>query len=211
MLSVVSGCANRSPVVEAATATTAPALAEPEPALAAPEHWFALPGRFMIDGADFDRLWRACEGEARRRLFPIDRSDRRGGVLTTEPVTSSQFFEPWRQDQATAFDTAKSSLGAMRRTIRFELTRLDDGRFRAVPKVLVERYVQAENRVTSVVLYRAAFRPARLSDPATPYGTRETDRGVSLPNRYWYAVGRDEELEQALADGVTRRLGQVAG
>jgi hypothetical protein len=114
-------------------------------------------------------------------------------------------FEPWRQDQRSAFDTAQSTVGTVRRTIRFEIANTDSGQFELTPKVLVEKYAQAENRVTSVVLYRGAFRAQRAPELAA-YGTRETDRGVFLENRYWYPAARDEKLEAALAAEIQREV-----
>ncbi|MCS7034887.1 MAG: hypothetical protein NZ561_12980 [Phycisphaerae bacterium] len=161
-------------------------------------------------GDDFDALWSAAEATARSLLLPLDRRDRRGGLLVTEPTTSSQFFEPWRQDQQTLYDRAQSSLATIRRTVRFEFTRNEEGGYLVAPKVLVERYSQAENRISSVVLYRSAFRAARLQENA-PYGTRETDRGVFLPTRYWYAIGRDRPTEEYIARELRKRLGASQG
>ncbi len=154
----------------------------------------------IVAARNFDRLWRACADVARDRQFKIARRDYRGGVLTTEPLVSAQFFEPWRRDAITASAVAESSLATVRRTIRFEFTRHDDGRFTMIPHVLVERYSSAERRITSASLYRGAFRRT------TATGTRESDRGIELPARYWYRVGTDPVLEKDIAEAVRRRL-----
>ncbi|MDQ3440583.1 MAG: hypothetical protein M3478_09575 [Planctomycetota bacterium] len=153
-----------------------------------------------ITADDFDRLWRACADVARSRQFAIDRQDYRGGVLTTEPLVSAQFFEPWRRDAITADAVAESSLATIRRTIRFAFTRHDDGTFAAVPQVTVERYSSAERRITSAMHYRSAFRRTMAT------GTRESDRGVALPTRYWYRIENDGALEKDLAEAVRRRV-----
>ncbi len=153
-----------------------------------------------VTANDFERLWNACADVARDRLFTIDRRDYRGGVLTTEPMTSAQFFEPWRRDAITADAVAESSLATIRRTIRFEFTRRGDGTFSVVPHVQLERYSAAERRITQAMLYRNAFRKT------TATGTRETDRGVFLPAHYWYRIGNDPALEKALAEAVRRRV-----
>ena len=45
------------------------------------------------------------------------------------------------------------------------------------------------------------------SDSAAPdAGTRETDVGVRLDPRYWYAIGRDDALERKLADDVRKQV-----
>ncbi|HEV2296842.1 MAG TPA: hypothetical protein VGR35_23580 [Tepidisphaeraceae bacterium] len=153
-----------------------------------------------VTASSFERLWNACADVARDRLFTIDRRDYRRGVLTTEPLTSAQFFEPWRRDAITADAVAESSLATIRRTIRFEFTRHDGGTFSVVPHVQVERYSAAERRITSATLYRSAFRKT------TATGTRESDRGVAMPARYWYPIGNDPALEKDLADAVRQRL-----
>jgi hypothetical protein len=154
----------------------------------------------IVTAYDFDQLWNAAADEARSRMFVIDRRDYRGGVLTTEPLLSAQFFEPWRRDALKATDVAASSLASIRRTIRYEFTRNDDGTFSLVPHVLVERYAATERRITNAMLYRAAFRRT------TATGSRERDRGIELPQRYWYRTGNDPELEKSLAEALRRRL-----
>ena len=153
-----------------------------------------------VTADDFDRLWRACADVARDRQFVIDRQDYRGGVLTTEPLVSAQFFEPWRRDAITADAVAESSLATIRRTIRFAFTRGDTGTFSVVPQVIVERYSSAERRITNAMLYRNVFKRT------TATGTRESDRGVQLPARYWYRIGNDTALEADLSRQVRRRV-----
>lgn len=188
---------------------TDPAASQPDAdagrAQTLPDYWYAQPASVSVTAGDFEAAWASADAVARQLLFTPDRVDPRSGVLTTEPLVSSQFFEPWRQDLQTAEDTARSSIALHRRTVRFEFSRLEDGRYEITPKALVERYAQAERRVTSVVLYRSAFRSGRITEE-TPFGTRETDRGINLPRKYWYAVGRDEALERRLAAELERKL-----
>jgi hypothetical protein len=162
----------------------------------------AEPPRVSVSHRDFNALWRAAEDAARLRLFPIDRRDYRGGVLKTEAVISKQAFEPWRRDAVTAGDVAQSTLATVRRTITFRFDRNEAGdTYTVTPEVLVERYAQAEQRLTSAALYRAAFR--RNPDAR---GSREADRGINLPQRYWYELGRDVALEKDLAEAIRARL-----
>ena len=146
-------------------------------------------------------MWDACRGAARWRGFRVDRMDYRGGLMITHPLTSKQFFEVWRRDVATLPDLAESTLATMRRIVRFEIVKRDDGTYACVPKVLVERYAQTERRITSVTQYRESF----SGEPGV-FGSRERDKGVNVPDVYWYATGRDEALERELAEGMRARL-----
>ncbi|MGB7160197.1 MAG: hypothetical protein WBD40_19170 [Tepidisphaeraceae bacterium] len=185
-MALLSGCTShsrQSATLPTSQPTTAPAAAEN-----------------IVTATDFDRLWEASANVARDRMFTIDRSDYRGGVLTTEPLVSAQFFEPWRRDAITSDAVAESSLATIRRTIRFEFARNDNGTFTVVPRVLVERYAATERRITAAMLYRAAFKKT------TATGTRESDRGIELPARYWYKVGNDPVLEKDLSESIRRRV-----
>ena len=195
-VSLLAGCAGRAPNARVAT--------DLNPATTQPSYWFDQPAAKVL-ADDFDQLWGVCEETARDYLFDVDRRDYRGGVLTTEPLVSSQWFEFWRPDVRTIGASQESSLATMRRTVRFEFTRTPDGKFEVAPKVLVERNAVAETRITSVVSYRGIFALPRKKDER-PYGTRESDVGLALPSRYWYPTGRDTALESALLDSIQKKL-----
>ncbi|CAA9431561.1 MAG: hypothetical protein AVDCRST_MAG64-3531 [uncultured Phycisphaerae bacterium] len=188
------------------TSAPGPRATDADPALATAAHWLAQPATETVTHDDYDALWDACREAARWRGFRVDRADYRGGLMLTHPLTSKQFFEVWRRDVATLPDVAESSLATMRRVVRFEIKKGEDGTYACVPKALVERYAQTERRITSVTQYRESF-----STEEGMFGSRERDRGVEVPVTYWYATGRDEVLERALAEGVRSRLrGRVA-
>ncbi len=180
-------------------AATRPATAI-DPARATPQFWLDQPPVAAVRASDFQALWTSAQDIARRFLFRLDRQDYRAGLITTEPLTSAQFFEFWRPDNSTGTEVAESSLATIRRTLRFEIVR-EHGGWIAYPKVLIERFAQREQRVTSVTEYRQT-----LSRRPGVAGSREIDRGIDLPPAYWYATGRDSALEKRLADEMSRRL-----
>jgi hypothetical protein len=175
-----------------------------DPATTQPAYWLDL-AALSVSGKNFDRLWQVAEQTAHDFGFKIDRRDYRGGVMTTVPLTSAQWFEFWRSDVRRPDDLAESSTATVRRTIRFEFAPEPGGTYKVFPKVLVERQTIAEQRITSVVSYQSVYRrPARRED--RPRGTRESDEGVLLPSRYWYPTGRDQSLESALIDAMRKAL-----
>lgn len=181
-------------VVAASTAgcaTDAPAIVDS--ATTRPAYWLDRAG-LVAEHRDFNRLWDAAEQAARGHGFTLDRIDYRTGVLTTEPLVSKQFFEFWRKDVGTAAGTAESSLATIRRTVRFEFTKQDDGGYQVEPKALVERYSTPERRITSTHQYRRLL--------ATPSPER---MGSSA---YWYPVDRDTELEGRLVEAIERRVNE---
>ena len=189
-----------------ATATAAATPARPRQGSTAsgrPAYWLQQPPVATIEAADFEALWHACEEAARHFGFALDRLDYRGGVITTQPLTSKQFWEVWRNDVATAGDLANSSVATYRRTLRFDIEKAAGGGYVAAPRVVIERYSRTEQPITSSVYLRHAFRTQRNS---RAWGTRETDRGVRLPRQYWYSTGRDEALEKEVAGEVRKEL-----
>ena len=148
---------------------------------------------------DFDASFDACLDVARSLHFVIERQDRRAGVITTEPMIGSQWYEPWRRELRTSFDAAESSLASVRRVVRFEISREGDS-FRITPTAHVQRLALLERRISNAALYRNVHRPG------DPRNTPEADRGIRLPQTYWHDVGRDEALELSLARGVEHRL-----
>jgi hypothetical protein len=162
-------------------------------------YWLNQPAEATAVAGDFTILWRACRRAALASSFTIDRVDFRSGVMTTLPMVSKQFFEVWRNDVVTPAGVAESSLDTVRRTVRFEVRRRDDGRYEAVPKVVVERFSLAERRITSVARFAETFTVEQTE------GSRTRDRhGGDLPDMYWYATGRDRALERHLANAVRR-------
>jgi hypothetical protein len=168
-----------------------------EPQLAKFSYWANQPGVASATSDDFDKLWRACRRATTGASYTIDRVDYRRGRLTTLPLVSKQVFEPWRNDLATAADVTESTLSTIRRTVQWDVTKQDDGSFRATPKVVVERYVMEERRLTSAMQYQEIF-----SDAHKVEGSPLNDEGIDAPEVYWYATGRDRNLEKRLAATV---------
>jgi len=165
-------------------------------------YWFNRPAAATVESDDFMPLWRACRRATLACSFTIDRVDFRSGVMTTMPLISKQFFELWRNDVVTPYDLAESSLDTVRRTVRLEVRRRDDGRYEAVPKVVKERFSLAERRITSVARFAETFTAERTE------GNQNRERyGGDLPDTYWYATGRDYALERHLARAIRDDLG----
>ncbi|HLL88600.1 MAG TPA: hypothetical protein VK324_04800 [Tepidisphaeraceae bacterium] len=186
---LITGCITGKPDAGARARVT-PA----DPAPATNDYWFDRPATATAEWPSYPTIWAAARQVALDRGFAIARADYRGGTMTTDPLVSAQWFEPWRQDVVTPRDRAQSSLQTVRRTIRFDIVPAPGGTFRVTPKVVVERQSFIERRVTS------AIRLGQALTATVVQGNQTTDQGLPLQDNYWYATGRDEALERALAD-----------
>ncbi len=199
-LATLIGCESANHVAPVSLPTTQTAT-DIDPQLAEPAYWYALPAPHQTRADGFDELWDAADSVSRDLLFKIDRQDRRAGVLTTDPLISAQWFEPWRRDVQSIDTLADSSVATIRRTIRYEFQKQADA-YVVVPKVLIERQAITERRVSGA-LNRLYFRRDRTLNA---FGTRETDAGVYIPESYWYPIGRDEGLEAYLVAQINAQL-----
>ena len=199
-LLALTGCASnqlRAPATQPATAGDIKSTLV--------DYWFEQPAITEVHGKSFDALWNACRDAAKARGFLIDRTDYREGLLYTQSLVSKSAFEFWRGDVADGPSLAQSSVGTIRRTVRFIIRRQPDGTFVAQPKVAVERYSSVERRITSAAQYHDIF-SIRLMDV-----DREREfTGTELPAEYWYAIGRDHNLERELARDIQHRLRVLA-
>ncbi|MFT3788032.1 MAG: hypothetical protein QM770_17985 [Tepidisphaeraceae bacterium] len=157
-----------------------------------------------VASTDFDQLFAASARVAEDLKFTVDREDRRAGQITTVPMTSAQWFEPWRSEVRTTDDLAESSVASIRRTLVIDISPREgvagQKAYVATPRVVVERQALAENRISNAAGYRAIYRRP------TQTGTRETDQGLQLPRSYWYATGTDAALEQLVAQKIADRV-----
>jgi len=169
-----------------------------------PSYWYAKPAVVTIVAPDLEALIRTSETVLRESGFKVNRVSYRQALITSQPMVTSQFFEFWRPDVQTFGDSAQASTRTTRRTVRFEIARRNDGQFELTPKVLVERQSVAEQRITSVALYRGAVARARGADRQS--GTKESDEGIMIPSHYWYAAGRDPAIEKKLAAEISKQL-----
>jgi hypothetical protein len=176
-LLLASGCIGSHP---ANRATTRP-VTDVDPAVAEKEHWLARPAVAEARGA-FEPLWEACEQTAHEYHFRIDRRDQRSGLLSTQPMISKQWWEWWRKDAGTFYDTQEATIANIRRTIFFQFRKDGGGGYSVSPKVLVEK----ESKV----------------DP-------KYKQDIEGPLTYWYSIRRDEALEKKVASSIKERLDKV--
>ena len=182
--------------------TTRPAFLSAPASEASPDYWWNKPNVTSVTTPNFDKLWQACVDTLVFDQFELNEQDRRFGALTTYPMISKQFFEFWRSDAGDLHEIAQDSLQTIRRTVHIYFARNPDGQFVAYPKVLMEQLSHPERRITA----QAQFSQAFASTYEMP--NRTTDQGATVPNRYWYSIGRDNAMEKQLARAVEQRLGE---
>lgn len=194
LLATLTGCSHYVP-----TPDPGPRATDIDPVEATPEFWWNKPGQAKLSVADFDRGFEACQQTLHDYFFRVERLDSRAGVVTSQPMTTAQWFEPWRHDNTTAGDIARSSIGTYRRIVRFDISHSPDGRYIITPKVLIERQTVVGRRLGGVLGYQTF---TNIDETAL---TADTDTGTA-PISYWYSVGRDYNFEVVLADALIKHM-----
>lgn len=183
------------------TSSTQPLATNVPPEQAEVSYWLDQPATAGVSHPSFDELFAAARRAAKNRSFEVSHADFRRGRLTTKPLLSKQGFEFWRGDVVDGEAITQSALATVRRTVRFDIEPQASGRFVLSPKVVVERRAVPERRVTDTAHYQAAV-------AGVGTGVAVDEQGDRLPTQYWYAIGRDEALERALARDVERLAGR---
>jgi len=73
---------------------------------------------------NFQTVWRASRGVLKKYYFPLDRQDRRAGIITTDAVTGGHLFELWRKDAATAFHYRENTVQTIYRAAKVTIRRV---------------------------------------------------------------------------------------
>lgn len=109
------------------------------------------PPRLTTAQQNFEALWQGSLNVLEDYYFALQRTDRREGVILTEPLTGKHWFEFWRKDSASAFDTAESTLQTIYRQVRVTIRPTAPGAatYQASVEVLVSRLDRDLPEITS--------------------------------------------------------------
>jgi hypothetical protein len=189
----------------------------------------------VVAGDEADRLWIAAEQTLRSLHYPIDRLDRRNGLITTLPQNSQHWFEFWRKDVATSRDWADATLNPIRRWVEIELTPSvgapqqkedniaandDPGDSKSTDRPDNKKISQPPLSIPLPVVLSVRVHRERFSAPDRQFnnsGAAFQAFGSTLPSTTgavrlstrddrWIPVGRDAAMESRLKESVERRF-----
>jgi len=155
------------------------------------------------DSTRADALWEGIQDALHDRGLKLDRVDRRGGVITSLPVTSQQFFEWWRHDVDTREDFWEATLNPIRRWVEVNVSG-DGDRWNDVAVVVhKQRYSAPDRQFNST---GALYQYFGTSLPTTTGESKldsERDR--------WVEIGRDPAMEAFLLARILDAAGASGG
>lgn len=145
--------------------------------------------------ATYDNVWQHAMQLLARTGFTLDRKDYRLGILTTEPLPSSQIVEVWRPQQTNIKNALENTMHDQRRKVRLTIS-LVPGKpdfYEIAIQVLVERQSNPTETIGGPVFVEGSgFGRSQVSlrSDYTPAGQK--------PKPIWYVVGHDPDLEHKL-------------
>ncbi len=151
-----------------------------------------------MEGADAAGLMAAAQDALGQMHFMMDKYDLDAGYIRTRPQRASQFFEPWRQDNASAVAFAQANTDSLRRTV----------------EVFVEPHGQNARLRCVVNVEKLSLPPEPIRGMAYVAGMHtESNRRfqtLTLDSRQvrrmeWVDMGRDHDLEQRILDAIARQ------
>jgi len=128
--------------------------------------------------------------------FVMDKYDVEAGYLRTRPLRAGQFFEPWRQDNASAKAFGQANIDSLRRTV----------------EVFVEPQGQAVQWRCVVTVERLSIPPrpirgmAQIAGMYTDSSQMQQTLKLEGADIEWLPLGRDAELEARIVKRIQKQL-----
>ncbi|MCP4251654.1 MAG: hypothetical protein GY778_31855 [bacterium] len=158
---------------------------------------------YLADAGGYDRVWESCQEVLRHHRFELDRVDRRGGTITTYPVTSQSLFEFWRHDVDTSFDLMESTLRTVRREATVQIATDPDDPNDPAARLVVT--VQRSTLASPERQFNGSSSALRVFGEELPGVQGEPY--LSRTDNYWIDDGRDGAMERRLLERIIERAG----
>jgi hypothetical protein len=154
---------------------------------------------------NFQAVWQASLDVLREYQFEVARTDRRQGLIVSEPTVGRQWFELWRKDAATPRDVSEGTFQTIYRTITIQIAPVSPGQgvYVAAAQVHTERTERPSPQITSVADARGMF--------ALPGSERnEADmilNATPAPRDQVQDLGIDGTLSERITGEIAQRVG----
>lgn len=131
-------------------------------------------------------------------FFQIEKFDLDQGYIRTWPLSGAQFFELWRQDNASASSFAEANLHSLRRMVEIEFTR-DGSQICMNCRVYVQRLSVPEQPIQGKTRLSGIYTQSDRS-----HQSLQLDSSEMLVE--WIDLGRDAELEQRIMNKTAKAV-----
>jgi hypothetical protein len=157
--------------------------------------------RFVYD-ANYDNVWSQATMLLNKTGFLIDRRDYRLGVITTQPLASSQIIEFWKPQFTSANEGMENTVNRQRRSVRLTISKVPEKPdfYQIGIQVLVERESNPSEQIGGPLFVEGSAFGRNAVTLRSDYATPKVEEGR------WNVVGHDPELEAKLIDALFQRI-----
>jgi len=157
----------------------------------------------FIYKATYDTIWQQATLLLSNMGFSLDRRDYRLGVVTTEPLLSSQIVELWKPQTVNAPDAMENTVNSQRRTARVTISKVEGKPdfYQIAVQVLVERQNNpSESMGGPIYVEGSGFGRDAItlrSDYAAPNAPTVGS---------WFTFGHDPDMERKILDELFKHI-----
>lgn len=155
----------------------------------------ASDGTLYLPNTPTVQVMAAAQSVLLKMHFDIEKHDTEAGYIRTRPLSGAQFFEVWKQDNASAASAVQANLYSLRRIVELEFTPQNTAtRVQCCVRVLrlsvPEKPIEGAGRMGGI-----------HTESSTRYQTLEVNRDKQAQIE-WIDAGRDYDLEQKILSRV---------
>jgi hypothetical protein len=146
-----------------------------------------------------DQVMEAAQTVLLRMHFEIEKYDTDARYIRTRPLSGAQFFEIWRQDNASAASAAQANLYSLRRVVELEFspqntTTCVQCRVQVLRLSIPERPIEGANRMAGI-----------HTESSARYQTLEVDHHKQAQVE-WIDAGPDHDLERKILERIQQDI-----
>jgi hypothetical protein len=146
-----------------------------------------------------DQVMEAAQAVLLKMHFDIEKYDTDVHYIRTRPLSGAQFFEIWRQDNASASAAAQANLYSLRRIVELDFTHQDEKtciqcRVDVLRLSIPERPIEGAGRMGGT-----------YTESSSRYQTLEVDPDKQAQIE-WIEAGTDEDLERKILNRIERNI-----
>lgn len=153
--------------------------------------------------ATYDTIWQQATLLLNKLGFTVDRRDYRLGVLTTQPLMSSQIVEFWKPQMVDATDTMENTINSQRRIVRLTISKVEGKPdfYEIAVQVLVERQNNPSETIGGPIYVEGSGFGRDAITLRSDYATPEAPLIGS-----WLTFGHDPDMERKILDELFKHI-----
>ena len=152
-----------------------------------------------LPGVEVPEAMEAARTVLDRMQFTMEKYDTQAHYIRTRPLSGAQFFQVWRQDNASSYTSAEANLKSLRRVVEIEVNPFAN-RTCIRCRVYVQQLSIPEEPIEGVLRMAGSY-----TDSSSKNQTLRLE-GRQLEEMEWLDNGPDRALEQKIIEKIKEEM-----